>query len=82
MTGASIARAGRGAATVPGTKTRLTVRGRSSFEIPAVTDLVSDPVEFPVKAAESVTVSLYLKDTTGPATFHSQAWTSTYRAEG
>jgi lysophospholipase L1-like esterase len=82
VTGATIARAGRGAAIVPGTTTRLTVRGRSSFEIPAVTDQVSDPVEFPVKAAESVTVSLYLKDTTGPATFHSQAWTSTYRAEG
>ena len=82
VTGATIARAGAGASIVPATTTRLKVHDRTAFEIPTGADVVTDAASFRVKAAESVTVSLYLKDTTGPATFHSQAWTNTYRAQG
>ncbi|GGX24514.1 SGNH/GDSL hydrolase family protein [Streptomyces chryseus] len=84
VTGATIARTakGRDAAVEPGSVRHLTFSGKRSVEIPARGELRSDAAPLPLKRLESVTVTLYLAGTTGPATFHAQGWTDTYRADG
>ncbi|WP_308297198.1 MULTISPECIES: SGNH/GDSL hydrolase family protein [unclassified Streptomyces] len=51
-------------------------------EIPPHGELVSDDVRLAVAAGDSVTVTLHFDATTGPATFHAQAFTTSYRGEG
>ncbi|MBT2487376.1 SGNH/GDSL hydrolase family protein [Streptomyces sp. ISL-96] len=82
VTGATIARTAKGAAVEAGSVRHLTFSGKRSVEIPARGELRSDAAQLPLDRLESVTVTLYLAGTTGPATFHSQAWADTYRAEG
>ncbi|MGW7054095.1 SGNH/GDSL hydrolase family protein [Streptomyces sp. NPDC054887] len=84
VTGATIARTakGGGAAVEAGSVRHLTFSGRRSVRIPARGELRSDPAALPLDRLESVTVTLHFAGTTGPATFHAQAWTGTYRAEG
>ncbi|MGW7429501.1 SGNH/GDSL hydrolase family protein [Streptomyces sp. NPDC054861] len=86
VTGATLARTdtgpGRAAAVVPGSVRHLTFGGRRSVTVPARGELRSDPATLPVRRLESVTVTLHFAGTTGPATFHSQAWADSYRAEG
>ncbi|MCX4818953.1 SGNH/GDSL hydrolase family protein [Streptomyces sp. NBC_01142] len=82
ITGATIARTAGGAAVEKGSVRHLTFAGKRSVSVPAHAELRSDAAPLPLKALESVTVTLYLAGTTGPATFHSQAWADTYRAEG
>lgn len=79
---ASVGRTGAGAAVEPGTLTRLTFGGDGEAEIPARGEVVSDDVPLDVAAGESVTVTLYFATTTGPATFHAQAFATGYRGEG
>lgn len=82
ITGATIARTAQGAAVEKGSVRRLTFDGRGSAEVPAHGELRSDATGLRLKRLESVTVTLYLAGTTGPATFHSQGWADTYRADG
>ncbi len=84
ITGATIARTAKEerAAVEAGSVRHLTFSGKRSIEIPARGELRSDAARLPLGRLESVTVTLYLAGTTGPATFHSQAWADTYRAEG
>ncbi|MEN8653639.1 SGNH/GDSL hydrolase family protein [Streptomyces sp. 21So2-11] len=82
ITGATLARTDKGAAVEPGSVRHLTFAGKRSVAIPAHGELRSDAAQLGLKRLESVTVTLYLAGTTGPATFHSQAWTDSYRAEG
>ncbi|WP_203185848.1 SGNH/GDSL hydrolase family protein [Streptomyces pratensis] len=82
ITGATIARTARGAAVEKGSVRRLTFDGRQSARIRAHGELRSDAVGMDLEKLESVTVTLFLAGTTGPATFHAQGWTDTYRAEG
>ncbi|MFI2782516.1 SGNH/GDSL hydrolase family protein [Streptomyces sp. ALB3] len=82
VTGATIARTARGAAVEEGSVRRLTFDGRASTRILAHGELRGDAVAMDLKRLESVTVTLYLAGTTGPATFHSQGWTDSYRAQG
>jgi lysophospholipase L1-like esterase len=82
ITGATIARTAKGSAVEPGSVHHLTFSGKRSVEIPARGELRSDAAGLPLDRLESVTVTLYLAGTTGPATYHSQAWADTYRAEG
>lgn len=82
VTGATIARTAEGAAVETGSVRRLTFGGSTSAEIPAHGELRSDATPLRPKRLESVTVTLYLAGTTGPATFHSQGWADTYRADG
>lgn len=82
ITGATIARTAAGASVEEGSVRHLTFAGKRSVSIPAHAELRSDAAQLPLKSLESVTVTLYLAGTTGPATFHSQAWADTYRAEG
>ncbi|MEE1756232.1 SGNH/GDSL hydrolase family protein [Streptomyces sp. SP18CS02] len=82
ITGATIARTDKGAAVRPGSVRHLTFGGRRSVTIPAHGQLSSDAAALSLARLDSVTVTLHLAGTTGPATFHSQAWADSYRAEG
>ncbi|MEU6879836.1 SGNH/GDSL hydrolase family protein [Streptomyces sp. NPDC046712] len=82
VTGATVARTDTGAAVEPGSVRHLTFGGKRSVSVPAHGELRSDPAPLHLGRLESVTVTLYLAGTTGPATFHSQAWADSYRAEG
>ncbi|MFE1841238.1 SGNH/GDSL hydrolase family protein [Streptomyces sviceus] len=78
LAGATVGRTTAGAGVEPGSLRRLTLPP----EIPARGSLVSEPVELPVAAGESVTVTLYFDAATGPATFHAQAFSAGYRGPG
>lgn len=78
LAGATVGRTTSGAGVEPGSLRGLPL----AAEIPARGELVSDAVELPVSAGESVTVTLYFDAATGPATFHAQAFTTGYRGEG
>ncbi|AVH24742.1 SGNH/GDSL hydrolase family protein [Nocardia cyriacigeorgica] len=82
ITGATVAAAADGAALRPETLRQLTFDGAATVEIAAGGEISSDAAPLPVDPMDSVTVTLYLRETTGPATFHSQAWTDSYRAAG
>ncbi|MGC0329865.1 lysophospholipase L1-like esterase [Streptomyces sp. SAI-170] len=79
---ASVARAGEGAGAEAGTLRPLTFRGEREAEIPARGEIVSDAVELALGAGDSLAVTLYFDTATGPATFHAQAFTNSYRGEG
>ncbi|MGW5866175.1 SGNH/GDSL hydrolase family protein [Streptomyces sp. NPDC055239] len=82
IAGATIARTEKGAAVEEGSVRRLTFEGRRSVSIPAHGQLSSDEAGLNLKPFESVTVTLHLARTTGPATFHAQSFATSYRAEG
>lgn len=82
LTGATVARAARGAAVEEGSVRHVTFDGRRSVAVPARGELRSDPVRLPVEPLGQVTVTLHFAGTTGPSTFHAQAWADTYRADG
>ncbi|MEV7404212.1 SGNH/GDSL hydrolase family protein [Streptomyces sp. NPDC091267] len=82
ITGATIARTTRGAAVGQGSVRHLTFGGERATSVPAHGEVRSDAAALGMKRLESVTVTLYLAGTTGPATFHAQGWADTYRADG
>ncbi|MFJ4655330.1 SGNH/GDSL hydrolase family protein [Nocardia sp. NPDC088792] len=82
VTGSTVAATDTGAAITATTLHPLTFAGTSKVTIPAGAELTSDPAPLHVTQLENVTVTLYLRATTGPATFHSQAWTDSYLATG
>jgi len=51
----------------------VTFDDSTSVVIPAGEQLLSDPVAMRVEPLENLTVSIYLPDRTGPATFHADA---------
>ncbi|MFG2177194.1 SGNH/GDSL hydrolase family protein [Streptomyces abikoensis] len=79
---ASLALAGAGAEARPGTLRPLAFDGASSVVVPAGGEVVSDLVELPVEPLSSVMVTLYFAGPTGPATFHAQAYATSFRAPG
>lgn len=82
ITGATIARTAEGAAVKGGSVRKLAFGKDGSVTIPAGGKVYSDGVPFPVKALESLTVTLYLAEPTGPTTFHMQSSATSYRAQG
>ncbi|MEU1893320.1 SGNH/GDSL hydrolase family protein [Streptomyces pristinaespiralis] len=82
LTGATVARSAGGAAIEEGSVRELTFGGARSAVVPARAELRSDPADLAVERLGSVTVTLYFAGTTGPVTFHSQAWADSYRAGG
>ena len=78
LAGATVGRTAAGAGVEPGSLRRLVL----GDEIPVRGELVSEPVELAVAAGESVTLTLHFDAVTGPATFHAQAFTTSYRGEG
>ncbi|WP_405139301.1 SGNH/GDSL hydrolase family protein [Sphaerisporangium sp. NBC_01403] len=79
---ATIARTSRGAAVEPGSLRHLTVHGKRTFTIPARAELASDPMSLRLAALDSFTITLFVNQPTGPATYHAQALATTYRATG
>ncbi|MEU7292433.1 SGNH/GDSL hydrolase family protein [Streptomyces exfoliatus] len=82
ITGATVARTAEGGAVRPGSVRHLRFDGRPSVTIPAGGTLLSDSAHLPVDAFGSLTVTLYLADETGPATFHHFSSATSYRATG
>ncbi|MFF1380686.1 SGNH/GDSL hydrolase family protein [Streptomyces sp. NPDC058308] len=86
IAGATIARTKRdasaSASVQEGSVRRLTFGGERAVSIPAHGQLSSDAAGLDLDAFESVTVTLHLAGTTGPATFHAQSFATSYRAVG
>ncbi|MEU8898831.1 SGNH/GDSL hydrolase family protein [Nocardia sp. NPDC048505] len=78
----TLARTAAGAEVDPDSVRPLTFGGSTTTEIPAGGTLTSDSVDLDLRALDSATVSIFFPERTGPATFHSQAYASTYRAAG
>ncbi|MFD9910967.1 SGNH/GDSL hydrolase family protein [Streptomyces sp. NPDC059063] len=72
----------KGAAVKKGSVRHLTFGGKKSVTIPAGGQLSSDAAALGLDRFESVTVTLRLAGTTGPATFHAQSFATSYRAKG
>ncbi|QEU93018.1 SGNH/GDSL hydrolase family protein [Streptomyces kanamyceticus] len=79
---ATVARTTKGASVEKGSVRRLTFDGKRAVTIPAGSQLSSDKADLELDPFESVTVTLHLAGTTGPATFHSQSFATSYRADG
>jgi lysophospholipase L1-like esterase len=82
LAGATVGRARGGAAVQQRSLRRLTFQGAHGAEIPARGQLLSDPAELAVEAREPLAVTLHFEAVTGPATFHAQAFTTSYRGPG
>ncbi|TDD69796.1 SGNH/GDSL hydrolase family protein [Actinomadura darangshiensis] len=82
IAGVTVAAAVGRAAVRPGTLRELTVDGEPSFAVPPGADLATDPVAFATGAQDAVTVTMYLAEPSGPATYHAQALATTHRAKG
>lgn len=82
LTGATIARAGAGAAVQRGSQRHLTFGTRQWAQVPPGTELDSDPLPMRTSPLEKLTVTLYFARHTGRATYHSQATATSYLANG
>src|SRR5689334_18999275 len=82
IAGATIARSAGGAALRPGSQRALTFADRASATVPAGAELTSDAAALPVRALETLAVTLYFSTPTGPATFHELGLATAYRAGG
>ncbi|MEU9118282.1 SGNH/GDSL hydrolase family protein [Streptomyces sp. NPDC048506] len=82
VSGATLARADRGAAVQEDTVRRLTFDGARSVRVPPGGEVYSDAAEVTAAPFDALTVSLYFAPPTGPATFHAQAYATAYRAAG
>lgn len=82
IAGATVARTAHGASIEAGSARRLTFGHRREVTIPAGGEAASDAAPVRVAPFESLTVTLYFAEPTGPATFHAQAYAKSYRAEG
>ena len=71
-----------GSQLLPGTSRTVTFGGKTSVAIPSGAQQVSDPVSFDVRPGTELAVSVYLPDTTGGATNHSDAQQNNYTAPG
>lgn len=82
VTGATIAETGAGASVRPGTLRPLTFHHARGAMVPPGQELVSDLAALAVTPLSRLAVSLYFAGATGPATFHGNAQSTTYRAAG
>ncbi|NEW28963.1 SGNH/GDSL hydrolase family protein [Nocardia cyriacigeorgica] len=82
ITSATIAEPGQGAQVRADTVRPLLFGGVASTEIPVGAESTTDAVDFAITALRPVTVTIYLAEATGPATFHQTANATSYRAGG
>lgn len=82
LAGATVGKAGPGAAVRPGTLRPLRFGPAAGAAIPAGREALSAPAALPVAPLERLTVTLYFAAPTGPATFHEFAAATTWRAAG
>ncbi|MDN3029564.1 SGNH/GDSL hydrolase family protein [Streptomyces sp. S.PB5] len=80
--GTSAVRVAGASVSCAGAFARLSFGGGPGVAIPARSEIVSDAARLAVTAGDSLTVTLYFDAATGPATFHAQAFTSSWRGEG
>ena len=66
----------------PATDKAVTFSGRPSITLPPGAPALSDPIEMPVEALDSVSVSLFVPRDTGPAATHPLGRATTYLAGG
>jgi lysophospholipase L1-like esterase len=77
----SVATQDRGAVEVADSRHAVTVSQTATFTIPAGAEVVSDPILISLEAGQNLLVSLYLPRETGAATWHSDAFDTTYLAD-
>ncbi|WP_328395993.1 SGNH/GDSL hydrolase family protein [Nocardia sp. NBC_00416] len=82
ITAATVAQTARGAAVRPDTVRPVLFDGAPTTVIPPGAESSGDAIDFTVTAREPITVTLYLADATGPATFHDLSNAISYRARG
>lgn len=82
IAGATVGRTRSGASVTAGSLRPLRFAGMPSTTIPVGSVATSDALSFETDALESVTVTVYLKEPTGPATYHDGALATSYRAAG
>ena len=82
VTGASIGASGGGASVRPGSVWHLRFGHASSVVIPPGREIASDSTSLRVTPLESLSTTLYFAGSTGPATFHAQAYSTSYRTAG
>jgi len=75
---AHIALRDAGAAIVPGSDRTLTFSGSPAITIPASAVVLSDPVELDVPELGDLAVSIFVPESTGPATWHFAAFQTSY----
>ncbi len=63
---------------VPGTEREVLFSGKPGTTVPAAAPYLSDPIDLPVKALSSLSISLYLPQATGPCTCHSTGMQTAY----
>ena len=78
---ASVAVAGAGADVVPGTLRPLSFAGLPTLLVPAGSEALSDPVTLDVQPLQRLSLSVYLPESTGPATQHPIARGTNYLAD-
>ncbi|MFC9895053.1 GDSL-type esterase/lipase family protein [Nocardia sp. NPDC127579] len=79
---ATVGRTESGARVQPDSLRPLRFQGSDTATIAPGADLTSDPAELRLAPSESATITLYLAEPTGPATFHAQGYATSYRAAG
>jgi lysophospholipase L1-like esterase len=82
LTGATIAKAGTGAAVARHTVRPLTFRHSFATTIPVGTEILSDPTVLRTAPLDRLAVTLYFAKPTGPVTQHASAFATSYRAGG
>ncbi|MFI5695948.1 SGNH/GDSL hydrolase family protein [Kribbella sp. NPDC051586] len=84
LTGATVAKAAKGAAVVPGSVQPVRFGGAESVSIPTGGQVAGDAITLPgLSSGTQLAVTLYFADATGPATFHEFGATgASYRAAG
>lgn len=75
---AHVAISAGGAAIKPGTDRVLTFSGHSSITVPPGAPVLSDPIDLKAPDLASLAISIYLPQTTGPATWHLEGKQTAY----
>jgi lysophospholipase L1-like esterase len=78
---ARIALADENGTVQPGTDRPLTFDGNAGTVIPAGAPMLSDPVDMPVKALATLSISLFVPEDTGPCTCHAVGMQTAYVSE-
>ena len=82
MDGVHVAMSENSAENIPGTQKQLTFEGKRKVTIPKGERVYSDPIDFEVSSDESLAVSIYVKNPTGPASWHPRSAQTSYFAPG
>ncbi|MGP4107751.1 SGNH/GDSL hydrolase family protein [Virgibacillus sp. L01] len=71
-----------GSEIIPGTDQKVTFGGDEKVTIPSGEKEFSDPIPLKVNSEKNLAVSVYVKDKTGPATWHPHSMQTTYISTG